>query len=215
MDPQLYLYLYILKRETRYFFFNIFPIQEIFAAKYCFPQFYSCLLHQSITPSVILQTDFGIKCVCRWHQCVVVRSDDDQGNLRGFSHPDASPQYDDEYFKFKQYNLENFVLRNDHLGDQCCFLNGALIEVSFFARSKEDANDIFIVGRKYLSVRPLFDDPLVSLDVGVFRCNRLTEELQFFRITDEKKIKKVYRTPLFGKNDTFVCSILLHSMEEH
>jgi len=90
-------------------------------------------------------------------------------------------------------------------------VDGSFVEISFFGRSKEDASKIFIAGHVYQSVSSLFDDPVDSQVVHVYKCKRLTDEIQFFRLNNETKLEKIYRTPLFGKTDTFVCSVLLHT----
>ena len=106
----------------------------------------------------------------------------------GFSRPDLSVGFDDDFYKFKQYHLKYFILRSDRGGDSCCMLDGDIIEISFFARSKIDPCQIFVAGRKYLSLQPLFNDPLSSSNVGVFKCTRLTEEIQFFPVTSDADI---------------------------
>lgn len=128
------------------------------------------------------------------------------------SHPLNLGEYQ-EYEKYKWLTSSTFTLKTRRKGDSCCLLNDEdFLEISFFARSKT-SGQLFIAGKKYLNSKPLYHEPGSSAHVGVYRCNRLDEEIKFYPVdeNDEDALKKVYRIPIFGTKD-FVCSTLLHGL---
>lgn len=117
---------------------------------------------------------------------------------------------DNGYKTYKQLVLKGkCILRSDRVGDSCCFLRRSreIIEIECFAVDNNGTR--FVVGHKYLKVKPLYDSVERSTMVREYRCGRLESGMTFYPIEEIDNILKMYRVPLFGTPD-FSCSILLH-----
>jgi hypothetical protein len=105
------------------------------------------------------------------------------------------------------YKFDEFVLMNNET-DGCCRVSdeknrAVFIEISAF--SKDQADQITVIGRRYLSVASFFEKPINSLKLGIVFCKNLSVETQRFSIS--KIIEKFYRMP---HRDGFVLVPLLH-----
>lgn len=65
-----------------------------------------------------------------------MRTERDEAEMFGLSHPDLSLGFD-EFHKFKRYTLKAFMLRNDRVDDSCYILSGNIIEISLHGWMRE------------------------------------------------------------------------------
>lgn len=93
-------------------------------------------------------------------------------------------------------------------GDNCCMIDGDVVEIYNFALSKRSGG-LCIVGRKYLYKEKLYETPVQSSRLGIFVV-RGRSPLRSWEMPNV--VEKMVRLPL---SDKFVVLPLLHMVSQH